>query len=78
MVATNSPVGILNLVYRYKFCGLPNGVSIPPKLAAIFCIIKVNAIYFCLPVDESTKKPSGKKVSNAISLAISIEPKKVI
>ena len=77
MVAVNSPVGILNLVYRYKFCGFPNGVSIPPRFAAIFCMIKVNAMYFVFPVEERTKYPRGKKVKSAISLAMSIEPKKV-
>lgn len=69
---------MVNFVYKYKFCGLPNGVSIPPRFAAIFCIIKVNVIYFCLPVDDNTKYPSGKNVKSAISLAINIDPKKVI
>ena len=78
MVETNAPVGIVNLVYKYKFCGFPNGVSMPPKFAAIFCMINVNAIYFFFPAEESTKYPSGKKVKSAISLAMSIEPKKVI
>ena len=35
-------------------------MSIPPRFAAIFCIIKVNAIYLRFPVVESTKNPSGK------------------
>ena len=48
IICINSNVGILNLVYKYKFCGLPNGVNIPPKFAAIFCIINVKAIYFSL------------------------------
>ena len=77
MVAMNASVGMLNLLYKYKFCGLPKGVNMPPKFAAIFCIIKVNAIYCFLFVDESTKYPSGKKVSSAMSLASSIEPKNV-
>ena len=73
----NSIKGILNFVYKYKFCGLPNGVNIPPKFAAIFCIIKVNAICFFLPAASNTKYPNGKKVKSAISLAISILPIKV-
>ena len=77
IIKVNSPVGIANFVYKYKFCGLPNGVSIPPRFAAMFCIMKVNAIYFSFPVEVRTKYPSGKKVKSAISLAISIEPKKV-
>ena len=40
--------------------------------------MKVNAIYFCLPVVVKTRKPSGKKVKSAISFAISIEPINVI
>ena len=78
IVSINSPVGILNFVYKYRFCGLPNGVSIPPRLAAMFCIIKVNAMYFFLPVEDKTKYPSGRKVKSAMSLAINIEPIKVI
>ena len=73
-IAINSPLGMLNFEYKKRFCGFPNGVSIPPKFAAMFCIINVNAMYFFLPVEESTKYPSGKKVNNAMSFAISIEP----
>ena len=74
MIRTNSRFGISYFEYRYRFCGLPNGVSIPPKFAAIFCIINVTAIYFSLCVAVRTKYPSGRKVSSAMSLAISIEP----
>ena len=52
-------------------------MSIPPRFAAMFCIIKVNAMYLCLPVLERTKYPSGRKVRSAISFAMSIEPIKV-
>ena len=44
----------------------------------MFCMMKVKIIYFCCPEDLRTKYPSGKKVSSAISLAISIEPTNVI
>ena len=77
IIMVNSPVAMLNFVYKYKFWGLPKGVSIPPKFAAMFCIIKVNAIYFCLPVVDKTRYPRGRNVSNAISFAINIEPIKV-
>ena len=36
--------------YKNKFCGLPKGVNIPPRFAATFCIINVNAIYFSLNI----------------------------
>ena len=78
MIATNSPLGMLNFVYKNRFCGFPNGVSMPPKFAAIFCMIKVNAMYFSFCVEDSTKSPSGRNVSSAISFAISIEPMNVI
>ena len=55
IIPINSSVGILKNEYKYKFCGLPNGVNIPPKLAAIFCIINVKAIYFSLWVVVKTK-----------------------
>ena len=35
-------------------------------------------MYFCLPVELSTRYPKGKKVKSAISLAISMEPIKVM
>ena len=54
---------------------MPNGVSIPPKFAATFCITNTNAVYFVLPQEESTNQPSGKNVISAISFAITIEPK---
>ena len=46
----------------------------PPRLAAIFCMMKVNAMYFSFPVDVSTRYPSGRNVSSAMSFAISMEP----
>ena len=55
MMRRNSAVGMPNFVYRYRFCGLPNGISMPPRFAAIFCIINVNGRYFSLPVDDRTK-----------------------
>ena len=78
IIFTNSAFGILNTEYKYKFCGFPKGVSIPPRFAAIFCIINVNAIYFSFFVVVSTKYPSGRNVKSAISFAISIEPINVI
>ena len=47
----------------------------PPKLAAIFCMIKVKAVSFLFPHESSTKYPRGKKVMSAMSLAMIIEPK---
>ena len=64
--------------YKYRFCGLPNGVSIPPRFAASVCIVKVKAIYFLFPVLSNVKKPRGRKVSRAISFAMIIEPMYVI
>ena len=55
IIFMNSPVGMAYLLYRYKFWGFPKGVSMPPKFAAIFCIINVNAMYFVLPVEFNTK-----------------------
>ena len=74
IIPINSIVGILNLVNRYRFCGFPKGVNIPPRFAAMFCIMNVKHIYFSFFVLERTKYPRGRKVSSAISLAISIEP----
>ena len=78
IIDINSRFGILNAEYKYRFCGLPNGVSIPPRFAAMFCIMNVNAIYFVFFVVVRTKYPSGKNVSSAISFAISIDPMNVM
>ena len=78
MISINSRFGMANLVYRYKFWGLPKGVSIPPRLAAIFCMIKVNAMYFPLPVVDRTNSPRGRNVKSAMSFAISMEPMNVM
>ena len=53
-------------------------MSIPPRFAAIFWIMKMGAIYFSFPVEEREIYPSGKNVKRAISLAKNIEPIKVI
>ena len=50
----------------------------PPRFAAMFCMMNVNAMYFSFFVVFSTKNPSGRNVSSAMSLAISIEPMNVI
>lgn len=62
----------------YRFWGLPKGVNIPPRLADTFCKTKRYAIYFSSFITERAKYPKGKKVISAISLAIIIEPIKVI
>ena len=57
---------------------MPKGVSIPPRLAEIFWIMNIGAIYFSLLVAEREIYPSGKNVISAISLARNIEPINVI
>ena len=70
-------VGIANRLYKNRLCGLPNGVTMPPRLAARFCSKKVMAAYSVCPAAVSTARLSGRKVSSAMSLASSIEPVKV-
>ena len=53
-------------------------MSIPPKFADTFCSTKRYAIYFSSFITDRAKYPSGKKVISAISLAIIIDPIKVI
>ena len=78
MMPMNSPVGIKYRLYKYRFWGLPKGVSMPPRLAAMFCKINTVATSSFLPAVEKTKYPRGRKVISAISLAMSMEPMKVI
>ena len=46
IIEQNSMVGILKYEYRYKFWGLPNGVTIPPRFAEMFCNINRYGMYF--------------------------------
>ena len=57
---------------------MPNGVSMPPRFAAMFCIMNVNGMYFSFPVVVSTRYPSGRNVRSAMSFAMSMEPMNVM
>ena len=54
MIDRNSTSGISKWPYRYRFCGFPNGVSIPPRLAAMFCRMNRGAIWDSSCVTVST------------------------
>ena len=78
IMAKNSGSRTSYFAYRYRFCGLPNGVSIPPRLAEKFCMIKRNARSRPRSAESRIIAPSGRKVSSAMSLTMNMELKKVI
>ena len=47
----------------------------PPRFAAMFCMMNTKAVSFLFPHDSSTKNPRGRKVTSAMSFAMIIEPK---
>ena len=62
--------------YRYKFCGLPTGVSILPRFAAMVCSTITGTAKFVLPDFFTTSIAKGTKVISATSFVISIDVKK--
>ena len=52
------------------FCGFPIGEIIPPKLEAMFCIMKVKARYSVLLIYFKTRYARGKNVRSAMSFAL--------
>ena len=65
--------------YKYRFCGLPMGVSILPKFAAIVCNTTTGTASFrtaSSPDRRSTVNVKGTKVINATSFVINMLKKK--
>ena len=65
--------------YRYRFWGLPMGVSMLPRLAPMVCMHTTGRISFCRasgPRLSSTTKAKGTKVSSETSLVMNMLPKK--
>ena len=65
-----------NAEYRYRFCGLPTGVSMLPRLAAMVCNVITGIKRLVLPVSVSSITANGTNVISATSLVMNIELKK--
>ena len=79
MIKINCPNPVPKIPYKYKFCGLPIGVSILPRFAARVCNTTTGIISRCLavlPSRLSTVKVKGTKVIKATSFVINILVKK--
>ena len=75
----NFSKAIPDFPYRYKFCGLPIGVSILPRLADIVCKTTTGISHFfssVCPIISNSTKVNGTKVMSATSLVIIILKKK--
>ena len=70
------PMDNANAVYRYRFWGLPMGVSMLPRFAAMVCSTTTGISSFCCPAMVSTITAKGTNVINATSLVMSMLPKK--
>ena len=76
MVIKKSLILILNAENKYKFCGLPIGVSILPKLAAIVSMVIIHTSLSVLSESFNAVIVKGTKVIRATSLVITIDEKK--
>ena len=66
----NSPIPVPASPYRYRFCGLPIGVSILPRFAAIVCNTTTGIISSCLPHCLSIIIANGTNVISDTSFVI--------
>ncbi len=80
IIPKNSENDKLNFVYRYKFCGLPIGVSILPRLAAAVSrtssTISARA-FFSPEIFSNISSVNGTRVTSVTSLVNSILMKKL-
>ena len=63
-------------VYRYRFWGLPMGVSMLPRLAARVCSTTKGITNRSCPASRSTTRPKGTKVIRDTSLVMTMLKKK--
>ena len=61
---------------RYRFCGLPMGVSMLPRFAAIVCRTMMRTIDSSRPAIDSIMTEKGTKVISATSFVIAMLAKK--
>ena len=61
--------------YRNRFCGLPNGVSKDPRIAAIFSIDITGRMYFSLFPALNRMMVSGTKMISDTSLVTNMDEK---
>ena len=73
IVARKSGNAMPKREFKKMFCGLPNGRIMPPRLAAIACMTKVNGRARSLPVLASVTVESGSSIRSAMSLVANIE-----
>ena len=76
MVSTSSPNDIPDCAYRYRFCGLPIGVSMLPRFAASVCNMTSGTASRRLSESLSTTSANGTKVMSATSLVATMLKKK--
>jgi hypothetical protein len=71
----NSPAPRLKAEYKNRFCGLPTGVAILPRLAATVCITMTGMMFLSQPRPDKRSIVKGTKTRSATSLVTSIEAK---
>ena len=68
MSCRNSPTLMPEAVKRYRFCGLPTGVNILPRFAAMVMSVATRHMRPSMPARRKTTKASGTNVMSATSL----------
>jgi hypothetical protein len=61
--------------YRYRFCGLPNGIRREPLMAAIFSIDITGSMHSSLPAPRNSIMVSGTKMISETSLVTNMDVK---
>ena len=61
--------------YRNRFCGLPNGISSEPLIAAMFSIEITGSMYFSLPALRNITIVSGTNIISETSFVTNIDVK---
>ncbi len=64
----NSPTPMPEAVNRYRFCGLPTGVNMLPRFAAMVMSVATKHMRPSMPARRKTTKASGTNVMSATSL----------
>ena len=76
IILMNEGVLIPLWLYRKRFCGLPNGVSSEPRIAAMFSKVSTGIKYFSLSPALKIIIVSGTKIISETSFVTNIDERK--
>ena len=71
----NRPTDTPDWLNRNRFCGLPKGMSIEPRMAAMFSMLMIGRMKRSLPPARNSRMVSGTKMISDTSLVTNIDVK---